>query len=221
MFGSFTGGMESKIILGVVIVIVLVLAFLPQIIHIMRAVQSSLVSALGGSQPEEVQFLIPEAMGSGSSDSSGNAMGMGIKDGVVSPDSADLMQTMGYGDNVTWDEVLKTTELDPATFANHQDFVKDVRRFSSGANFTSVTDDNTNLAFVNFVGLRRPQQVSIGASARQQPDIDQSVLKRNQPLRWGMSGGDGTYLTAEEVNVPGGMYQYPPSSENFESFVNY
>jgi len=64
------------------------------------------------------------------------------------------------------------------------DFVKDVRRFSSGANFTSVTDDNTNLAFVNFRGLRRPEHVPIGPDARQQPDIDESVLSRNRPLRF-------------------------------------
>jgi hypothetical protein len=126
-----------------------------------------------------------------------------------------LQSELGHGsDNLSWNEVLKTSELDPATFTNHQDFVKDVRRFSSGANFTSVTDDNTNSAFTNFVGLRRPSHVDIGASARQQPDIDQSVLKRNADLRWGYSAKDSTYLTAEQVGVPAGQYQ-------FESFVNY
>jgi hypothetical protein len=64
------------------------------------------------------------------------------------------------------------------------DFVKDVRRFSSGANFTAVTDDNTNTAFTNFVGLRRPEHVQIGSSARQVPDVDESVLQRNKNIRW-------------------------------------
>lgn len=131
-----------------------------------------------------------------------------------SPDTRKMQEFLGYGDNLSWNEVLKTTELDPATFTNHQDFVKDVRRFSSGANFTSVTDDNTNAAFTNFVGLRRPSHVDIGASARQQPDIDQSVLKRNGGLRWGYSAKDSTYLTAEQAMVPAGQYQ-------FENNVNY
>lgn len=39
--------------------------------------------------------------------------------------------------------------------ALHQNFVDDVRRFSSGANFKSVQDDNTGV-ITNFVGLRRP-----------------------------------------------------------------
>jgi hypothetical protein len=95
------------------------------------------------------------------------------------------LTALGYDVNtVPWDEALKASELDPSTFANHMDFVKDVRRFSSGANFTSVTDDNTNIDFTNFRGLRRPEHVPIGASARQVPDIDESVLQRNRPIRW-------------------------------------
>jgi hypothetical protein len=81
---------------------------------------------------------------------------------------------------------MQATEIDPSTFVNHMDYVKDVRRFSSGANFTSVTDDNTNIDFTNFRGLRRPQAIPnmIGASARQVPDIDENVLLRNKDLRW-------------------------------------
>jgi hypothetical protein len=94
------------------------------------------------------------------------------------------LDALGYTADAPWDEVLQATELDPSTYVNHMDFVKDVRRFSSGANFTSVTDDNTNLAFTNFVGLRRPEHVPIGPDARQQPDIDETVLQRNRNLRW-------------------------------------
>lgn len=94
------------------------------------------------------------------------------------------LDALGYSADAPWDAVLQATELDPSTFRNHMDYVKDVRRFSSGANFTSVTDDNTNLAFTNFVGLRRPESVPIGESARQTPDVDESVLQRNRPIRF-------------------------------------
>lgn len=99
---------------------------------------------------------------------------------------ADSLVALGYTDGISWDENIKITELDPATFINQQQFVKDVRRFSSGANFTSVTDDNTNLDFVNFVGLRRNEAIPgmIGATARQIPDIDENVLTRTKVFRW-------------------------------------
>jgi hypothetical protein len=89
------------------------------------------------------------------------------------------LTVLGYTGQQPWGEVIKATELDPSTFVNHNEFVKDVRRFSSGSNFTSVSDDNTSSDFTNFVGLRRPTHVPIGETARQQPDIDQSVLQRN------------------------------------------
>jgi hypothetical protein len=100
--------------------------------------------------------------------------------------SSDTLLALGYTGTLPWDEVMQATEIDPSTFVNHMDYVKDVRRFSSGANFTSVTDDNTNIDFTNFRGLRRPQAIPnmIGASARQVPDIDENVLLRNKDLRW-------------------------------------
>lgn len=85
----------------------------------------------------------------------------------------------------SWVDLIKSSELDPSVEDNHARFVRDATRFSSGANFTAVADDNTNLAFVNFVGLRRPSHVRIDEStARQIPDIDQNVLQRNKPFRF-------------------------------------
>lgn len=104
--------------------------------------------------------------------------------------TSDTLLALGYTSEVPWDEVIQATELDPSTFVNHMDFVKDVRRFSSGANFTAVTDDNTNSAFVNFVGLRRPEHVPIGSSARTVPDVDEDVLKRTKNIRWGTAYSD-------------------------------
>ena len=78
--------------------------------------------------------------------------------------------------------MIKVTDVDPSVHRNHQQFVADVRRFSSGANFTSVADDNTTWSATQFVGLRRPQHVDILPDARQQPSVDQDVLQRNKPL---------------------------------------
>lgn len=101
------------------------------------------------------------------------------------PKESDTLKALGYGvGQLPWDEVIQFTELDPGTMTAHKEFVKDVRRFSSGANFTSVTDDNTNLAFVNFQGLRRPEHVKIGSGSRQIPDVDETVLQRNKVFRW-------------------------------------
>lgn len=97
---------------------------------------------------------------------------------------AEVLSELGYNDGAGWSDVLAATELDASVHDNQREFVADVRRFSSGANFTAVTDDNTNIAFTNFTGLRRPQHVHIGDDARQQPDIDQTVLQRNRDLRW-------------------------------------
>lgn len=94
------------------------------------------------------------------------------------------LNDMGYSKGLAWNEVLATTELDPAIQENHNSFVQSTKRFSSGANFTNVSDDNNSNAFVNFVGLLRPSHVPIGASARVVPDVDETVLQRNDRLRW-------------------------------------
>ncbi len=103
---------------------------------------------------------------------------------MAANDEPDMMTALGYVGSQPWDETIKLTELDPSTFVHHNEFTKDTRRFSSGANFTSVADDNTSDFFTNFQGLRRPQHVPISPFARQQPDVDQTVLMRNKSLRW-------------------------------------
>lgn len=96
--------------------------------------------------------------------------------------TSDTLLALGYTGQVPWDEVMQASELDPSTFVNHADYVKDVRNYSSGAAFTDKADDNNSFAFTNFIGLRRPEHVEIGASARQQPDISTEPLKRNRPF---------------------------------------
>lgn len=167
--------METTHIVAVVILVVLLLLyFAPQYVTSATSSAKSLVGM--DSRVAAAPSAAPAAPAKTEHMSTG-ASGL-------PPVVSDSLYAMGYDGGVPWDEAIQATEVDPATFASQQKYVRDVRRFSSGANFTSVADDDNNLAFVNFVGLQRPQHVPIGASARQQPDIDQSVLQRNKQLRF-------------------------------------
>ena len=86
-------------------------------------------------------------------------------------------------ESASWVDVITQTELDPSIQESQNEFVKDVKRFSSGAGFTSVNDDLTYMS-TNFQGLRRPEYVPIGPGARQVPDEDVYVLQRNKNFRW-------------------------------------
>lgn len=158
---------------GVIIVLIIVLVwwFRPATFDAPVAYVDSIVGREQPAAPSSVSSAPKEHMSSGRSSS------------LPAPIS-DALFSMGYTGSVPWDEVIQATEVDPATHASQAEFVRDVRRYSSGANFTAVADDNNNMAYTNFVGLNRPQAVAIGSSARQQPDVDQSVLERNKLLRW-------------------------------------
>src|ERR1700678_3635377 len=152
----------------ILVLILLLFAFSNQIFYIINAAKISIISIITGRpdscvvDDDDLEKLI--------NDPKDNSVD------TYQPTSTDTLTTLGYGsDNLPWEEVIQTTELDPSTFTNHNEFVKDVRRFSSGANFTSVTDDNTNLVFTNFIGLRRPSAPldMIGGTARQIPDVSE------------------------------------------------
>lgn len=161
----------------VLVLIILLFAFSSQLIYLFDSARAAVLSAVSDKKPstfipDESLITNPKSSYSEVRSSGGNQ-------------SAETDKKLGYNTgDMSWNETIKSTELDPATFINHQEFVKDVRRFSSGANFTSVADDNTSPVFTNFVGLRRPDAVTIGAGARQVPDIDENVLKRNKVFRW-------------------------------------
>jgi hypothetical protein len=178
------GGAEASYVLVLVIIILLVFAFSDQLIYFMKAAKTSLLAMIGGTKPLPCGCsgncgcsLPDESDGQEHLDNPGKA-------GDVRNDvgSSDIATALGYEEaaDMAWDERIKVTDLDPSVFMNHQGYVADVRRFSSGANFTSVADDNTDPSATNFVGLRRPQHVHIGPDARQQPSVDQSVLQRNK-----------------------------------------
>jgi hypothetical protein len=95
--------------------------------------------------------------------------------------AARVAEALGYSADMPWTEYLAATQVDSSMQQSHMDYVADVRRFSSGANFTSVADDNGSPFFTNFIGLRRPEHVPIGDTARNIPDVDTSVLQRNGP----------------------------------------
>jgi hypothetical protein len=86
--------------------------------------------------------------------------------------------------SVDWTTEMMNRELEPEVIQNHNNFVESVRRFSSGANFTSIEGDDQSDMFTNFIGLQRPQHVRVGDDSRQQPDIDEDVLKQNKTIRW-------------------------------------
>jgi len=173
-------------VLVVVLVILLVLIFNNQISYWINATKATVISTLSGNPPAaEYNNMIPDEDDFGYENLEDGSDNQNIADGMLPPgETSDTLTTLGHEGKQPWDEIIAATELDPSTFANHHEFVKDVRRFSSGANFTSVNDADTNSAFTNFVGLRRPEAVPIGPTARQQPDVDESVLMRNSPLRW-------------------------------------
>lgn len=176
-----------------IVVVLLVIVFNRELFNLVNALRDSLISALGGRPrgpklscgcvgvcacgmlPDEEDFTGGAEHAESGAEQAPNPLT--LEDQL-------MMEELGYEGELPWQEVLQATELDPSTHTNHQAFVADVRRFSSGANFTAVAEDNTNLAFVNFRGLRRPQHVPIGEDARQQPDINQDVLQRNKSLRF-------------------------------------
>jgi hypothetical protein len=106
-----------------------------------------------------------------------------------------VLKREGTSENLDWMEVCKGTELDPSTQDNHSDFIKETSRYSSGANFTSTTDDNISSQMVNFVGLRRPSSVPISPGRRQIEDLQYDVFDRNKEgeIRW----GQGVYIRNE------------------------
>ena len=175
---------------AIVVIMLLVIIFGGDIFRTIDSGKSRLMSMINGKEHLEESDLLVRQMHKPFEPMSGqreylDATGatpdtLGLPPGQTS----DVLTVLGHTGQQPWGEVIKATELDPSTFVNHNEFVKDVRRFSSGANFTSVADDNTSSDFVNYVGLRRPTHVPIGESARQQPDVDQSVLERNQRFSW-------------------------------------
>lgn len=173
----------ATLLVAVVILIILVLIFNKQITFWLRSTLYTVAGMLDPSQSMphmgEYQTIPDEDNIRERLDNPGMNKSFGT---LPAGQTSDTLMALGYTGQVPWDEVMQASELDPSTFVNHQDFVKDVRNFSSGAAFTDKDRSNESFAFVNFIGLRRPEHVEIGASARQQPDLDTSVLKRNRPF---------------------------------------
>lgn len=182
------GNTNMEMIVYAAIIVLILLIFNEQISYLLHAAKTAVVSMVDGSQRLPCgcygncrchKLLMPDEHFQDPQRDASDPR-------TVRGGSSDVLQALGYedGQSMSWDEMIKVSDLDPSVHRNHENFVSDVRRFSSGANFTSVQDDNTNSAFTNFVGLRRPQHVDILPDARQQPDVDQDILKRNKPLIW-------------------------------------
>jgi len=181
---------SDAVVLGVVLMLLLIVMFSDQISYFLHATKTTVLSMLGARRRLSCGcsgICRGECLSNSPTqeDMSNEVRSAGDASQVVGSGS-DALTALGYADggDMPWGEMIKVTDLDGSVHINHNSFVADVRRFSSGANFTSVADDNTNDAFTNFVGLQRPQHVAILPDARQQPDVDQDVLARNTQLRW-------------------------------------
>lgn len=100
------------------------------------------------------------------------------------PESSDVLTELGYDTDFSWEDAIKADNIDPSVHSNHREFVKDSSRFSSGVGFSALDDESRSRAAMNFQGFRRPQHVPIGATARQQPDVDETVLQRHKEFRF-------------------------------------
>lgn len=180
------GDIDDNILLAIVVVVLLLVLFSEQVSYLLHTL-GSLVSGkhklpcgcYGNCDGDCKDLVMPDEHFSDVVTDASNP-------NTVRGGDSDVLKALGYEDgaDMSWDAMIKVTEIDPSIHRNHENFVADVRRFSSGANFTSVADDNTRADYTNFVGLRRPQHVEIMPDARQRPDVETSVLQRNKPLIW-------------------------------------
>ena len=81
-----------------------------------------------------------------------------------------------------WQGLMANSNLDPSIIQSHDKYVQNVRQYSSGANFSAISDDNVSPMQTNFIGFSRPRFVEIDPTARQVPDYDHTTLKRNKHM---------------------------------------
>jgi len=181
--GSKTYVVCFSLVAALIVLVLIVLVFNRQLTYWLRA---SLYTAAGMLEPSKpMPSIAPANIIDEDAVERLNNPGMNQSQGTLPPgQTSDSLLALGYTGNTDWQNVMAASELDPSTFVNHMDFVKDVRNFSSGAAFTDKDEDSESFVFTNFIGLRRPQHVEIGASARQTVDVNESVLKRNRPYNF-------------------------------------
>ena len=85
----------------------------------------------------------------------------------------------------SWSDVAAGMSVEQSVVDSHRQYIANVDKYSSGANFTSVADDNTSGVFTNFLGFSRPYYVEVDPTARQVPSHDTSVFKRNKHMYFG------------------------------------
>jgi hypothetical protein len=81
-----------------------------------------------------------------------------------------------------WQGSMANYNLEPSIVQSHDKYVQNVRQYSSGANFSAISDDNVSPMQTNFIGFSRPRFVDIDPTARQVPDYDHTTLKRNKHM---------------------------------------
>lgn len=190
--------MELPFFAIIIVLVLLILVFSSQFIFLLKSTKAAIVSMLSGDTKDlsckkivdDDDMSKTEHLEDQLSDAQKAALINDPKagsNGNTQPNQSDALNALGYGaSGVSWDEAIKTSELDPSVAVNHSQFVADVRRFSSTSGFTSVADDNTSPTFSNFRGLMRPSAPlnMLGSDARQVFSEDETVLSRTKPFRW-------------------------------------
>ncbi len=77
---------------------------------------------------------------------------------------------------------MANSNLDPSIIHSHNKYTQNTRQYSSGANFSAISDDNVSPMQTNFLGFSRPRYVEVDPTARQVPDYDEHTLKRNKRM---------------------------------------
>ena len=136
-------------------------------------------------------YLYPEWFGLKDEDYSMDPT-MGLKE-FESMDNADNVDNVDIKpksepapQDYDWEEAIKYMNLDPSIQESHAEYTDELTRFSSGAGFGSVADDNRTVTSTNFVGFHRPQYIPVDPTARQVPDEATEIYKRNKT--WGPLG---------------------------------
>jgi hypothetical protein len=81
-----------------------------------------------------------------------------------------------------WQGLMANSNLDPSIIQSHNKYTQNTRQYSSGANFSAISDDNVSPMQTNFLGFSRPRYVEVDPTARQVPDYDEHTLKRNKRM---------------------------------------
>ena len=81
-----------------------------------------------------------------------------------------------------WNDISADMTLEKGIIDSHNQYIAETRQFSSGANFSSIADDNNSALSTNYLGLVRPHYIPVRKTATQVSDFDEKIFKRNKHM---------------------------------------